>query len=524
MSGVETGTIKTNIPARMDRLPWSRWHWLVVIGLGTVWILDGLEVTIVGSIAGRLTEKGSGLELTESQIGLAAGVYVAGACLGALFFGYLTDRLGRKKLFLITLAVYLAATVLTAFSMNPMWFFICRFFTGAGVGGEYAAINSAIDELIPARVRGRVDLIINGSFWLGTAFGAALSVFLLNENYFDKDLGWRIAFGLGAILGIGILFVRKNVPESPRWMFIHGKEKGAERIVRDIEGQVEDSTNEKLPKADSSDDYLTVRQRKSIGFGEIAKTAWKLYPKRFVLGLSMFIGQAFLYNAVFFTFALVLTKLMKVDDAVAPWYLIPLAIGNFLGPLFLGRLFDTVGRRVMITLTYVGSGLLLVLTGVLWGNGALSATTLTAMWCLVFFFASAGASAAYLTVSEIFPMETRAMAIAFFYAVGTGLGGIVGPILFGKFIEQGRDQVITGYYIGATLMILAGLVAVFLAVDAEKQSLEDIAEPLTAQDAKADGTEGGGAREIDLRDKDRDGSDEEYAGSSPVGSSMRRYH
>ena len=527
MSGTELGKITTDIPARMDRLPWSRWHWLVVIGLGTVWILDGLEVTIVGSIAGRLTEKGSGLELTESQIGLAAGIYVAGACLGALFFGYLTDRLGRKKLFMITLAVYLAATVLTAFSMNPMWFFICRFFTGAGVGGEYAAINSAIDELIPARVRGRVDLIINGSFWLGTAFGAALSVFLLNENYFDKDLGWRIAFGLGAILGIGILFVRKNVPESPRWMFIHGKEKGAEAIVRDIEGQVQDSTDEKLPKADDSDDYLTIRQRKTIGFGEIAKTAWKLYPKRFVLGLSLFIGQAFLYNAVFFTFALVLTKLMKVDDAVAPWYLIPLAIGNFLGPLFLGRLFDTVGRRVMITVTYVGSGLLLVLTGVLWGNGSLSANTLTAMWCLVFFFASAGASAAYLTVSEIFPMETRAMAIAFFYAVGTGLGGIVGPILFGKFIEQGRDQVITGYYIGAGLMIAAGLVALFLAVNAEKQSLEDIAEPLSAQDAKQEGAgHGDGAREIDLRD-DHDGRgdrDEEYAGSSPVGSSMRRYH
>jgi MFS family permease len=328
VSGVQTGTIKTNIPARMDRLPWSRWHWLVVLGLGTVWILDGLEVTIVGSIAGRLTEDGSGLEITESQIGVAAGVYVAGACLGALFFGYLTDRLGRKKLFMITLAVYLVATVLTAFSMNPMWFYVCRFFTGAGVGGEYAAINSAIDELIPARVRGRVDLIINGSFWLGTAFGAALSVFLLNEEYFAKDVGWRIAFGLGAILGIGILFVRKNVPESPRWLFIHGHEKSAERIVRDIEGQVEESTDERLPKAEDDDDYLTVRQRKTIGFGTIAKTAWKLYPKRFVLGLALFIGQAFLYNAVFFTFALVLTDIVKVDTAKAPWYLIPLATSS----------------------------------------------------------------------------------------------------------------------------------------------------------------------------------------------------
>ncbi len=483
MSGVQTGTVRTNIPARMDRLPWARWHWLVVLGLGTVWILDGLEVTIVGSIAGRLTEKGSGLSITSGQIGLAAGVYVAGACVGALFFGYLTDRLGRKKLFMITLGVYLAATILTAFSMNPMWFFVCRFFTGAGVGGEYAAINSAIDELIPARVRGRVDLIINGSFWLGTALGAALSVFLLNENYFAKDFGWRLAFGLGATLGVGILFVRRNVPESPRWMFIHGQEEGAEEIVQDIESQVEESTDEPLPTAEGDDDFLTVRQRKTIGFVEIARTAWSLYPKRFVLGLSLFIGQAFLYNAVFFTFALVLTKLMKVSDSTAPWFLIPLAIGNFAGPLLLGRLFDTVGRRVMITATYVGSGLLLVLTGVLFDNGSLSATTLTAMWCLVFFFASAGASAAYLTVSEIFPMETRAMAIAFFYAVGTGLGGIVGPIMFGKFIEQGRHQVVFGYYIGAGLMIAAGIVAMFLAVNAEGRSLEDIAEPLTSQDA-----------------------------------------
>jgi MFS family permease len=483
MSGVQTGTIKTDIPARLDRLPWARWHWLVVVGLGTVWILDGLEVTIVGSIAGRLTEKGSGLSITESQIGIAAGVYVAGACLGALFFGYLTDRLGRKKLFLVTLMVYLAATVATAFSMNPMFFYVCRFFTGAGIGGEYAAINSAIDELIPARLRGRIDLIINGSFWLGTALGAALSVYLLDEDNFAKDFGWRIAFGLGAVLGIAILLVRRYVPESPRWLFIHGREESAARIVRDIEGQVEGSVGHPLPEVD---DYLTIRQRSTIGFGTIAKTAWTLYPKRFVLGLSLFVGQAFLYNAVFFTFALVLTDIMDVKSATAPWFLIPLAIGNFLGPLLLGHFFDTVGRRVMITGTYITSGLVLVLTGVLFGNGALSATTLTALWCVVFFFASAGASAAYLTVGEIFPMETRAMAIAFFYAVGTGLGGVIGPVLFGRFIEQGRAQVAMGYQIGAGLMIAAGLVAMFLAVNAERRSLEDIAAPLTAQDADDD--------------------------------------
>jgi MFS family permease len=486
VSGVQTGTIETNIPARLDRLPWAKWHWLVVLGLGTVWVLDGLEVTIVGAIASRLTEKGSGLAITESQIGIAAGVYVAGACLGALFFGYLTDRLGRKKLFLITLMVYLAATVATAFAMNPLFFYVTRFFTGAGIGGEYAAINSAIDELIPARLRGRIDLIINGSFWLGTAFGAALSVYLLDENNFAKDVGWRIAFGLGAVLGIAILIVRRYVPESPRWMFIHGREDGAEEIVRDIEGQVQDSTGEPLPAADGKDDYLRIRQRKTIGFVTIAKTAWQLYPKRFVLGLSLFIGQAFLYNAVFFTFALVLTEILKVPSASAPWYLIPLALGNFLGPLLLGHFFDSIGRRVMISMTYIVSGLALILTSVLFSNGALTATTLTAAWCVVFFFASAGASSAYLTVSEIFPMETRAMAIAFFYAVGTGLGGIIGPILFGRYIEQGREQVAFGYQLGAGLMIAAGLVAIFLGVNAERRSLEDIAAPLTADDGSHD--------------------------------------
>lgn len=505
MSGVQTGTIRTNIPARLDRLPWSRWHWLVVLGLGTVWILDGLEVTIVGSIASRLTEKGSGLELTNSQVGLAAAIYVAGACVGALFFGYLTDRLGRKRLFIVTLLLYLAATVATAFSMNPLWFFVCRFFTGAGIGGEYAAINSAIDELIPARVRGRVDLVINGSYWIGTAFGAALSLLLLNQNIFAKDLGWRIAFGLGAVLGLGILLVRRNVPESPRWLFIHGREKTAEGVVRDIEGQVEASTDGRLSTVDDADDYLTVRQRTTIGFGTIARTAWRLYPTRLVLGLSLFIGQAFLYNAVFFTQALVLTTFLKVSDASVGWYIIPLAVGNFLGPFILGPLFDTVGRRAMITTSYVVSGLLLVLTGVLFENGTLDATTLTIAWSVVFFFASAGASAAYLTVSEIFPMETRAMAIAFFYAIGTGLGGIIGPLLFGKFVDMGKGMVATGYYVGAGLMVLAGLVELVLGVEAAQRSLEDVAQPLTAEEAE-------GEREP------------ASAPGGPATSSLRRYH
>jgi MFS family permease len=524
MSGVETGKITTDIPARMDRLPWSRWHWLVVIGLGTVWILDGLEVTIVGSISDRLTEKGSGLAITPGGIGIAAAVYVAGACLGALFFGYLADRMGRKKLFIITLVVYLIGTVATAFSKNPMYFYACRFVTGAGIGGEYAAINSAIDELIPARVRGRVDLIINGSFWLGTAAGGALSVLLLNESIFAKDFGWRLAFGLGAVFGLVILLVRRNVPESPRWMFIHGREDQAEEVVQDIESQVEDSTDERLRPVDQD---ITVRQRTSIGFGTIARTMVTMYPKRSILGLALFVGQAFLYNAVFFTFGLVLGKMLKVPAGQVGWYIVPLAIGNFLGPLLLGKLFDTIGRRVMITMTYVVSGLLLILTGVLFANGTLNGTTLTLMWCLVFFFASAGASAAYLTVSEIFPMETRAMAIAFFYAVGTGLGGIIGPILFGKYVEQGKDQVAFGYYLGAGLMIAAGLVELVLGVNAEQRSLEDIATPLTAQDADEErGSRPDGRRDrgdtIDLRDRELETAS--VRGSDDFASARRRYH
>src|SRR3954466_12764873 len=411
-------TIETQIPARMDRLPWARWHWMVVLGLGLVWILDGVEVTLVGAIASRLTEKGSGIELSEANIGQAAAIYVAGACFGALFFGWLTDRLGRKKLFLITLAVYLVATVATAFSSTFLFFAVCRFFTGAGIGGEYAAINSAIDELIPARVRGTVDLIINGSFWVGTAAGAALSLVLLDTSIFATDLGWRLAFGLGAILGLAILLVRRNVPESPRWLMIHGRDKEAEALVEDIERQVHDSTGQELDEPRGS---LKLRQRKAIGFGTIASTVFKLYPKRTVLGLALFIGQAFLYNAIFFTYALVLSKFYGVSSSAVGLYLLFFAVGNFLGPLVLGPLFDSWGRKPMIAGTYLISGALLLVTAFLFRQGTLTATTQTAAWCVIFFFASAGASSAYLTVSEIFPMETRAMAIAFFYAVGTAI-------------------------------------------------------------------------------------------------------
>ena len=489
-SGRADRTVETNIPARLDRLPWSRWHWLIVAGLGTVWILDGLEVTIVGAIASRLQEKGA-LGLSASQIGFAATLYVIGACLGALFFGRLTDKFGRKLLFMVTLGVYLIATVATAFAPSFLWFGICRFFTGAGIGGEYAAINSAIDELIPARVRGATDLMINGSYWIGTAVGAALSLVLLDKSIFATDLGWRLAFGIGAILGVGIMLVRRLVPESPRWLMIHGRDEEAEEIVRDIERQVAKSTGEPLKDTNKT---IKINQRESIGFGVIAKTVFKVYPKRTVYGLALFIGQAFLYNAIFFTYALVLSTFYKVDSGKVGLYLIPFAIGNFLGPVILGRLFDTVGRRKMIAGTYIISGVLLFITALLFKSGTLNATTQTIAWCVIFFFASAGASSAYLTVSEIFPMESRAMCIAFFYAVGTGLGGAIGPLLFGALINTKHvTPVFWGYTLAAGLMVASGIVAAFLAVDAEQKQLEDIATPITAAEAEvvggADGQE-----------------------------------
>jgi MFS family permease len=477
-------TIETDIPARMDRLPWSPWHWMVIVGLGTVWILDGLAVTIVGAIGGRLTEEGSGLELTATQVGSAGSAYIVGACLGALYFGRLADRLGRKKLFMITLGVFLAGSVLTAFSMNFWWFIVCRFITGAGVGGEYSAIHSAVDELIPARVRGAVDLLIGGSYWIGTVIGSLASVVLLDPNIFPLDLGWRLAFGLAFVMGFAILLVRRNVPESPRWLFLHGREDEAERVTADIERQVVERTGQELipPRR-----RIRIRQRPPMGIGEIAGVVFRMYPKRAVVGLALFTGQAFLYNAIFFTYAMVLTEIYGVAAATVGWYLVPFAIGNFLGPLLLGRLFDTVGRKPMIAGTYILSGILLVVTGWLFEQGHLDATTQTIAWCVIFFFASAGASAAYLTVSEVFPMETRAMAIAFFYAVGTIAGGFGGPLLFGALIESGDPgQIFVGYVVGAVLMIIGGVVQATMGVEAAGRDLEDIAPPLSAQGTELD--------------------------------------
>jgi len=475
----EIGRITTDVPARMDRLPWARWHWMIIVGLGTVWILDGLEVTIVGNLSAVLKDSDDGLGLSSSDIGLAGAVYVTGSCLGALFFGQLTDRFGRKKLFMLTLLVYLLGTVLTAFSMNPIWYFVCRFITGTGIGGEYAAINSAIDELIPAKYRGRIDIAINGSYWLGAAGGALLTIPLTDPNIIDHSIGWRFAFGLGAVLGFAVLWVRRNVPESPRWLFIHGREDDSERIVREIERTIEKEDDVTL---DAVDETIVIRQRRVIPFRTIAHTVFALYPKRTVLCLSLFAGQAFLYNAFFFTFGDTLTTFLGVEQT--GWYIAVFAASNFVGALVLGPLFDRVGRIPMIEGTYILSGVLLGLAGIVLGD--LSAVTLTAFGVVVFFFASAGASSAYLTASEVFPMETRALCIAFFYAVGTAIGGIAGPLLFGRLIDNASDAgditgIAVGYFIGAALMIGAGIVAIFLGVKAEGQSLENIAKPLTAE-------------------------------------------
>ncbi|OKJ13793.1 MFS transporter [Kitasatospora sp. CB01950] len=471
--------VETDVPGRLDRLPWSPWHWQILIGLGTVWILDGLEVTIVGNLAGRLAEPGSGIAISTAQVTtVAAALYVAGACCGALFFGWLTDRLGRKRLFMITLAVYLAATAVTALSWTAWFFFLCRFFTGFGIGGEYAAINSAIDELIPARVRGRIDLIVNGSFWIGAAIGAFASIALLDTSLFATDVGWRLAFGIGLVLGLVILLVRRHVPESPRWLFTHGRRREAEEIVAEAERIVERETGKPLPPVDEPP--IRIRARGPVGFVTIARTLVSHYPRRTVLGLALFIGQAFLYNSVTFGYAAILTTFFDVPTGHTGYYFAVIAVGNFLGPLLLGHLFDSVGRKPMIAGTYIGSGVLLFGTAWLFHRGSLDATTMTACWTAVLFLASAGASAAYLTVSEIFPLETRALCIAFFYAVGTAAGGISGPLLFNGLVSSGEVADATlAFCIGATLMVLAGLVEAVIGVKAERRSLESLAAPLS---------------------------------------------
>lgn len=470
--------MSTAIPARLDRLPWSGWHWRVVIALGVSWLLDGLEVTVVGSLSPSL-QRPDTLGLSASAIGWAASAYVAGAVLGAIVFGRLADRLGRKRMFLVTLAVYLFATVLTAFSFDIVSFAICRFLTGFGIGGEYAAINSAIDELIPARLRGTVDLAINGTFWIGAALGAGLSVLLLKN--LDPGLAWRLAFALGGVLAFAILLVRRHVPESPRWLLTHGRIEEAEAVVRDIEKQVGVQKDPTLEKT-------SLRALRTIPWRDVIHTLAVRYRSRSVLGLSLMASQAFFYNAIFFTYALVLTRFEGVAEETVGYYIFPFAIGNFLGPLLLGRLFDRLGRRVMIAITYSLSGVGLFATGYLFSIQALNAIQLALCWSAVFFVASAAASSAYLTVSEIFPVEMRAISISLFYAVGTALGGFAGPPLFGAMIESGSREALFGAYAFASvLMCAAALVAAWIGVDAERKPLEEVCAPLGCEPARGAG-------------------------------------
>jgi MFS family permease len=474
---MDSRAVTSTIPARLDALPWSRWHWRVVLALGVTWLLDGLEVTVVGSLGAAL-QSPEALGLSAREVGLSGSAYVAGAVPGALFFGRLADRFGRKRLFLITLAVYLTGTVATAFATGFWSFALLRFVTGFGIGGEYAAINSAIDELIPARVRGAVDLAINGTFWIGAALGAALSLALLDPRWFPPWLGWRLAFALGAVLGVAMLLVRRHVPESPRWLVVHGRHAEAERELARIEAEVA-AAHGRLPIPGSA---LSVTLRPAPAWREIVRILASRYRRRAVLGFLLMGAQAFFYNAIFFTYALVLARFYGVPEGRVGVYIFPFALGNFLGPLLLGPLFDRIGRRALIAGTYVLSGLGLLIAGALFRAGVLDAQAQALAWAAIFFVASAAASSAYLTVSEIFPLEIRAISISIFYALGTGVGGFLGPALFAELIARGsRDALFAGYALAAVLMIGAGLAAARLGVDAERKPLEEIAPPLSAE-------------------------------------------
>jgi MFS family permease len=470
-AGTAANKATTDIPARLDRLPWSNWHWRVVMALGIAWVLDGLEVTLIGSIGGVL-ERTDTLALTAAQVGWTGSVYVGGAVLGALVFGRAADRLGRKKLFMITLAVYMLATLATAFSGGFLTLALCRFVTGVGIGGEYAAINSAIDELIPARLRGRVNLTINASFWIGAALGACLSLVMLDPRVLGPVLGWRACFFLGAVLAVAIVLVRRHVPESPRWLLVHGRADEAGAVIADIETQVGQQHGE-LPPVSARQ---AAASRGTPPLRDVAALLFGRYRSRSLVVLAMMVAQAFVYNAIFFTYSLVLTRFYQVPDNRVALYIFPFALGNVLGPVLLGPLFDSVGRRRMISATYLVSGIGLALTGWAFAAGWLTAVSLALCWTAVFFIASTAASSAYLTVSEVFPIEMRALAISIFYAIGTGTGGFIAPVLFGWLIESGsRTSVAAGYAIGAALAIVAGLLASRFAVDAERKALEDVA-------------------------------------------------
>jgi MFS family permease len=474
----EERDIETNIPERMDQLPWSRWHVRIITALGTSWLLDGLEVTLVGSLSGILESK-NGLSLTDPQVTAAATVYLAGAVCGALFFGHLTDRLGRKKLFLVTLATYSVATICTALSMNFLFFAFCRFFTGLGIGGEYAAINSAVDELIPGKVRGTVDLFVNATFWVGATVGSIAAFILLGGHGPPLDRSWRYAFGIGGALGLGVLLLRLKVPESPRWLMLRGKEEHADRVVDFIEAEVKKSGKQIIaPTAEK----LKLRTRDHTPLKEIFANMLGENRARSFLGLALMVGQSFFFNAVFFTYALIGKRFYHLSDEKLPLQLLPFAVASFLGPVLMGRLFDTVGRKPMITATYGIAGLLLAGVCYPFAHGMIGLKGLGICFTLIFFVASSAASAAYLTVSEIFPLEMRAFAIAVFYAIGTLIGGVGAPLLFGELIATGsKAHVAEGWALGAALMLFAASMEGWIGVEAAGQSLESVSKLLQSR-------------------------------------------
>jgi len=472
------GTLETRVPARLDRLPFGRFHVHVIIALGITWILDGLEVTLAGSMAGAL-KASPYLQLSDRDVGFAGTAYLIGAVLGALFFGWATDRLGRKLLFFVTLGLYIVSAAATAFAWDFWSFCFFRFLTGAGIGGEYSAVNSTIQELIPARFRGWTDIGINGSFWIGGGLGAAGSIFMLDPAYFNVEYGWRLAFLIGAVLGLFILLLRSSIPESPRWLVIHGREKEAEEIAGKIERLFEER-GETLSNANDLKP-MKLKPRDHTPLSEVFSTLFVAHRQRALVGLALMGAQAFFYNAIFFTYALVLTNFYQVKTEHVGWYILPFALGNVLGPLMLGPLFDRIGRKPMIAFTYIISGVLLAITGFLFKAEMLSATQQTFCWSVIFFFASAAAGSAYLTVSETFPVEIRALAIAVFYAAGTALGGALAPTFFSALIETGaRTNVLIGYLTGAGLMIAAGIIQAIWGVAAEGKALEDVAKPLSS--------------------------------------------
>lgn len=478
-SAEENRTLQTRVPARLDRLPWSGWHTRIITALGTSWLLDGLEVTLVGSLSGIL-ESSSGLHLTDPQVTGAATTYLAGAVCGALLFGYLTDRLGRRKLFLVTLATYSLATLASAFSWGIFSFSVFRFFTGVGIGGEYAAINSAVDELIPGKVRGTVDLVVNGTFWAGATVGAVAALFLLSGHGPAQAHGWRYAFGIGGALGSVVLFLRLAVPESPRWLMLRGHEDEAEQVVGDIEAQVSRGKPDDLPAVEG--EPMRIEARDHTAWSDIFRNMLGENRQRSLLGLVLMVAQSFFFNAVFFTYGLVVKKFFHVDDKQLPLHLLPFAVASFLGPLTLGRLFDKLGRKPMITTTYAIAGALLAATVWPVANGALGPRGLGICFSIIFFVASSAASAAYLTVSEIFPLEIRAFAIAIFYALGTLVGGVGAPLLFGVLIKTGsRPLVSSGYALGALLMLVAAGFEWKIGVEAAGQSLESVSKPLQSK-------------------------------------------